>query len=235
MSIKSYSQHVNGHSTDVFLLKNFFNIVNCGGIFLELGACDGIRYSNTYALEKYLNFTGVLIEPGKIDFSNLIKNRPNCKNFNCLVGTEEGNIDYIGDKTGVGGPLELLKNIKHDSKEKNWIEAWHLNKNDIQKVKCRKLSDILHEANIKYIDFWSLDVEGSELEVLKTMDWNIPVYIICMEVTAWGEFGKSRVEECRNILRSKGFTCDGIKYGLDEYWINNNYFRKDILRSNKNK
>jgi FkbM family methyltransferase len=231
MSIKYYSQLVNGHLTDIFLLKNFLNKKNCNGIFLELGACDGIRHSNTYALEQYLNFTGVLIEPGRIDFSNLIKNRPNCKNFNCLVGVEEGKVDYIGDRTSVGGPLKLLENTKYNPNEKNWIEAWNLNKGDIQKVHCRKLSDILHEANIKYIDFWSLDVEGSELEVLKTMDWNIPVYIICMEVTAWGEIGQNRIEECRNILRSNGFTCDGKNYGLDEYWINNNYFRKDMLYS----
>jgi len=61
------------------------------------------------------------------------------------------------------------------------------------------------------------------------MDWAIPVYIICIEVSAWGENGQRDVEECRKILESKGFTSDGVRYGLDEWWINENYFRKDLL------
>jgi hypothetical protein len=64
------------------------------------------------------------------------------------------------------------------------------------------------------------------------MDWTIPVYFICMEVTAWGEVGRKNVEECRQILRVNGFTTDGKRYGLDEFWINENYFRKNILFSN---
>uniref|UniRef100_A0A6C0KHW4 Methyltransferase FkbM domain-containing protein n=1 Tax=viral metagenome TaxID=1070528 RepID=A0A6C0KHW4_9ZZZZ len=235
MSVQLYSQLVNGYMTDQLLLNNFINVKNCHGVFLELGACDGIYLSNTYALEKYLNFTGVLIEPGKNSFNELIKNRPNCKNFNCLVGTDEEYVEYIGDGTGVGGPLKLLENTQKNQSEKNWIDAWKLNRNDVTKIKCRKLSDILHEAQIKYIDFWSLDVEGSELEVLKTMDWSIPVYIICIEVTAWGDDGKNMIEECRNILRSQGFVSDEKRYGLDEFWINENYFRKNILFSEKNR
>ncbi len=53
-----------------------------------------------------------------------------------------------------------------------------------------------------------------------------------MEVTAWGEVGRKNVEECRQILRVNGFTTDGKRYGLDEFWINENYFRKNILFSN---
>lgn len=40
---------------------------------------------------------------------------------------------------------------------------------------------------------------------------------------------RADVEECRKILESKGFTSDDIRYGLDEWWINKNYFRKDLL------
>ena len=34
---------------------------------------------------------------------------------------------------------------------------------------------------IKYVDFFSLDVEGSEARVLATMDWTIPVRVWCIE------------------------------------------------------
>ena len=225
--MQSYSQEVNGHKADIMLYEKYLNVKREDGIFLELGACDGVYLSNTLALEKYLGYRGILIEPGLSFYSKLIKNRPQCKNYNYLISTKEGDIDYIGDGTGVGGATFILDNIK--DKNRNWIDAWNLNRNDIKKISSRKLSDILHDSNTKYIDFWSLDVEGAELEVLKTMDWDIPVYIICIEVSAWGIKGQKDVEECRQILRSKGFTSDCVKYGLDEWWINENYFRKDLL------
>ena len=189
----TYSQRVNGHSADILLLKNFLNVKREDGVFLELGACDGIYISNTKALEDMLNYSGVLIEHRLSHYNKLVENRPRCKNYNCKISTKDGD------------------------------------KDETVNVPCKKLSDILHHENIKYIDFWSLDVEGDELEVLKTMDWDIPVYIICIEVTVWGEKDKEIVEECRKILRDKGFESNGKKYGLDEWWINNNYFRKDLL------
>ena len=94
------------------------------------------------------------------------------------------------------------------------------------KRKAERLDNILHKYKVKYIDFWSLDVEGSELEVLKTMDWNIPVYLIVMEVNSW--ISEAKVQHCREILRTNGFVSDGI-YGIDEWWVNKNYFRKDLL------
>lgn len=224
----SYSQEIHNHRADVTLIKKYLNVKRDDGIFLELGACDGIYLSNTKALEDYLNYKGVLIEPGPKYFKKLITNRPKCKNYNCIISNKDGFIDYIGDETGVGGPTHILNEIE-DKNNRKWIDAWKLNKQNINKVLSRKLSDILHECNIKYIDFWSLDVEGSELEVLKTMDWSIPVYIICMEVSSWGTQGEKNVEECRNILRNNGFTSDGIRYGLDEWWINENYYRKNLL------
>lgn len=45
--------------------------------YLELGALDGKDISNTWALEHTLGWTGILIEPGPVNFASLSKNRPN--------------------------------------------------------------------------------------------------------------------------------------------------------------
>ena len=39
---------------DFFIFRNFINLPTKDGIFLELGACDGLLYSNTMFFEKYL-------------------------------------------------------------------------------------------------------------------------------------------------------------------------------------
>jgi len=222
-SQKSYSQCVHGHRADIDLLQNYLNVGNINGIFLEMGACDGIMYSNTKVLEDCLNYTGVLIEPGKNLYKNLIKNRPNCKNYYCAISNKEGISRFISDPYPPNAALGAI--VENISKE--WINSWELNKGNIYNIRTYKLSTILKDAGIKYIDLWSLDVEGSELKVLQGMDWSIPIYIIIIEV-AHACF-KEKTEQCRQILLKQGFTCDGKRRGLDEFWINNNYFRKNLL------
>ena len=218
-SRKSYSQCVRGHRADIDLLQHFLNVPDVSGVFLEMGACDGVLYSNTKLLEEKLNYTGILIEPGIGFYKKLIKNRPKCKNYNLAISNKEGEVSFIGKETAVGGVVNSLSN--------NWIRDWKLNTNEIYNIKTTKLSSVLKDSEVKYIDLWSLDVEGSELEVLEGMDWDIPVYIIIIEVAH--DVYKDKTEKCREILRKQGFTCDGIRRGLDEFWINNNYFRKDLL------
>ena len=81
---------------------------------------------------------------------------------------------------------------------------------------------------MKYIDFLSVDVNGSELEVLETMDWNIPVYVIALNVTTWGKYGKNMTNKCRELLSNKGFVMSE-KLDMDEIWVNDDYFRKSSL------
>jgi len=50
-------------------------------------------------------------------------------------------------------------------------------------VNTTTLDNIFNEENITYIDFFSLDVEGGELDVLNTINWsNISIYLICIEL-----------------------------------------------------
>jgi hypothetical protein len=75
--MKFYSQQ----QEDKILYEKYLNFRN--GIFIELGAMDGIIYSNSLFFEKELEWTGILIEPTE-QFEQLMINRPNCHNFNYL-------------------------------------------------------------------------------------------------------------------------------------------------------
>ena len=67
-----------------FKLDNLFNKKN--GVFVELGAFNGIDYSNTAFLEFNRNWTGILIEPSFDCYKQCITNRPNsiCINAACV-------------------------------------------------------------------------------------------------------------------------------------------------------
>ena len=44
------------------------------------------------------------------------------------------------------------------------------------------LDGILKKVGVDFVDFWSLDVEGAEMQVLKTHDWtNIPIRVLMYE------------------------------------------------------
>ena len=69
--VKFYSQQDEDKYIIQYLLKEKIS----DGTFLEIGACDGVLYSNTKTLEDYFGFNGILIEPQFNFFTNLKKNR----------------------------------------------------------------------------------------------------------------------------------------------------------------
>jgi FkbM family methyltransferase len=240
----TYSQNENNdYIADIFLLENFFTkCVNKpikDGIFVELGALDGIKYSNTKMFENNLGFTGVLIEPSS-SFNKLVKNRPNCKNYNYAVSSKElkfveffsyddNNIDNglrgaILEKIVECDAVSGMVHTMSESHKKGWQDEYKLPKTSI-KVPCKRIDYILKDSDIKYIDLFSIDVEGGEFEVLETMDWSIPVYIIMIELD---KSNLEKDEKCKEILRNQGFIFL-MKKGLDEFWINNNYYRKHLF------
>ena len=76
---------------DFFIFRNFINN-KTNGIFLEVGALDGIKYSNTLFFENILNFTGIMIEPTIDQYNQLVKNRPKCFNVNSCVSDKKQEI-----------------------------------------------------------------------------------------------------------------------------------------------
>ena len=201
---------------DLLIYRNFINLPTKDGVFLELGACDGLLYSNTMFFEKYLGFSGILIEPVKEFYDKLIKNRPNNRCYNNAISSNKSDVDIL-----VNGAVSGIK----QNMAKTFIDGWH-SKSSIRKVKTKTLSNIFQEKGIEYIDFFSLDVEGGELDVLKTIDWkNITIYLICIELDG---HNKEKNNKCRKILIENGFIFK-IKMCINEFWINPNYFRKNIL------
>jgi FkbM family methyltransferase len=198
-----YSQQ----NEDKFIYENYLNYKN--GFFIELGAMDGITFSNTLFFEKELNWNGMLIEPTIDQFENLKFNRPNCLNFNYAISETDGEIDFLGNHA-LGGILSKMSDHHRI--------GWGLDKLPSYKVKSKPFYKILEGTNIERVDFFSIDVEGGELDVLKTFNWGIPVYLILIEMDGSNE---NKDESCRNILLRENFLLES-KIGNNEIWINHN-------------
>lgn len=181
---------------DEILLDRFFE-GHTNGTFIEMGALDGILYSNTKFFEDHLGWTGILIEPNPIQFEKLQVNRPKCKNFNSLVSDSEVELDYKffhEVHAAVSGVELTLPSSHNDIYFDNHPE---LNQTSI-KIKPRKLTDIVKESEFDNIDFFSLDVEGHELQVLRSYDFSIPIKLILIE-------NNPSSFECDKLLVEKGY------------------------------
>lgn len=181
------------------------------GFFIELGAGDGILYSNTLFFEKNLNWNGILIEPTN-QYQHLQQNRPKCNNFNCAVTKNKGRVKFLGNGP-CGGVVDTMPD---GHRVGNNIQG------EVYEVDSSPISDLIKDLKIQKVDLFSIDVEGGELQVLETFDWNIPVYVVLIEMS---RYVPQKDEMCRNFLRTYGFEHDQsivLNYGVEEVWVNKN-------------
>jgi FkbM family methyltransferase len=138
------------------------------GLFIDVGANYPIEGSNTYLLE--LNgWTGIAIEPQE----KLRKLWPATRKTTCLpyvIGPENKMVDFIEgcpDEHGLAGVMGYNKiKVKHQ----------------IKQIEQRRLDDVLLENNVLKVDFLSIDVEGYEMNVLESIDFNkVDIQVICLE------------------------------------------------------
>lgn len=135
------------------------------GYFLEIGASDGLNLSNTYLLEKTYGWKGICVEPIPAMFEKLVANRPNshcCNNAVYNTTNETVTFDIANNYTLLSG---ISANIdKH-------APAVNANKTTIS-VTTITLNDLLEKYNAPtFIEYLSLDTEGSEYEILKSCDF----------------------------------------------------------------
>jgi FkbM family methyltransferase len=152
-------------------IDEFFNKKE-KGIYIDVGAHDGESCSNTLFFEKFRNWTGICIEPGLDEFRNLNLKR-NSININSCISDYDGESEftYIKGYSNMLSGLSESYNESHKMRIKNEIES---NGGTIEKIKIPvfKLQTILDKYNILDIDYCSIDTEGSEFNVIKSIDFN---------------------------------------------------------------
>lgn len=148
------------------------------GYYVDVGASDGRASSNTYHLEKYLNWTGILIEPIMHSFfrSRQLRGLSENKFFNCACVEPEFSGDHIemhfsGLMSAADSQFRELDPLEWAKKGEEFLSRGEV----VTKTwaQARTLESILREAQApKRISLLSIDVEGGELGVLKGIQMN---------------------------------------------------------------
>lgn len=170
--VRFYSQT----GQDKFLKDNVFKDYK-NGFFVNVCANDGIIFDNTFFFEKNYNWKGINIEPNPSVFEKLKINRPNCINLNYAIDISEGEKEFIMND----GYSEMLSGLKeyyderHLKRLKNETEKYG-NITSILNVKTNSLENIFEKYNITKINYISIDVEGAEFSIIKSINFE-KVYI----------------------------------------------------------
>lgn len=174
------------------------------GVFLEIGGFDGVVFSNTLFFENCLGWTGVLIEGSPMNFNKLRHNRKSTHNLHMAACEYERMIDFTVDGSPVSGSMQQMPT--------SFLRQYHGGTEPkTTSVYCGPLSHQLCLLGITNIDFMSIDVEGAELEVVKSIDFSrVDVSVIIVEADTHSPEKNSAV---RSLLVARGFnlTTDLIK------------------------
>ncbi len=118
------------------------------GYFLDIGAYDGIEFSNTYYLEQQLGWTGICVEASSLNFNKLMQANRSCIRLHNAV-YKQNKIVKFPAAGGLGAGLTIGVNQATED------------------VQALTLKTILKDNNSpKLIDYVSLDIEGFEYEAL---------------------------------------------------------------------
>jgi len=171
-----YSQFGQDKYLDMKIFKEKQN-----GFFLDIGAYDGVLFSNTCFFEKNRGWSGICVEPDPETFEKLKSSR-RCDLENIAISSKTGELEFIKAKGN-----EVLSVLSEYCSEEhiNRIRNESGSDDEIKKIVVRSLNinEFLEARNIEKIDYLSIDVEGGEYDILKEIDFKkVEIQIISTEL-----------------------------------------------------
>lgn len=163
-----------------------------------------------------------LIEPSPPLVSRIKINRPKSHVLQLAISSEFKVAEFCGDNAVSG----LADNLSDE-----YIRRWGVDDFCKFKVITAPFNSIQAVMGFDYIDFLSVDIQGGELDLLATMDWSIPIGVICIELEGQHP---SKEHECRQMLLNHGFVFSG-RLLISEIWFNPLYERKNLVYDSSNK
>ena len=150
------------------------------GVVVEVGACDGLTYSNSRFLIHDLAWRGLLVEPHPEFFSTLEKiygndDKVSIRNVACF--DEETTVDFHIFSEGIDS---CGSTMSEEFKQRMIDAHGDKFKKEPIKVQTVTLNSLLSEYD--HVDFLSVDCEGVDMKVLSSNDWskNRPS-LVCVE------------------------------------------------------
>jgi len=160
------------------------------GFFIECGAADGETLSNSLFFELERNWTGILIEANPNFHSALLEKNRRAYVLRACLSTERRPITVRMRPAGFLGGISDKMPRSRASKTPEVL------------VNCFPLNTIMASLNVSHVDYLSLDVEGAEIDILRTVDWTrlrIDVITVEYRMLVRGNFRGATLKKLKDL------------------------------------
>ena len=173
-----------------------------GGYFIECGAHNGLQHSNTLTLENDFAWTGLLVEADPDLSAQAQKNRPACQHARCALSVTDDSVVRFTQGGQWGGLTNYLpKDWLWEHQRRQSPEIW------VTTITLRGL--LTRYKAPQTIDYFSLDIEGAEVPVLRDY-FQSPLHTFrCLTVEYREDAGE--LMRLRRILEPHGYVLDQVR------------------------
>jgi FkbM family methyltransferase len=155
----SFSQHA-----EDLIAESYLTDVTAG-FYVDIGAHHPVRLSNTYRFYRK-GWKGINVDPNPVAIDKFRARRPHDINIEAGIAAIPGTMTfYMFDSPEVNTLSETMA-LKQEADGYKLME-----KRSVEVLTLASLLD-RHIARNQEIDLLSIDVEGLEMEVLESNDWN---------------------------------------------------------------
>jgi FkbM family methyltransferase len=173
-----------------------------GGMILESGALDGDILSTSWFFVYCLDWRAVHIEPNPTNYASLAKKRSESMNLNVALCNTSQTVQFLS-RSGVGGIWSFMNDAYRQKFHSDLLADPAKLAELLTPIACRRINTLLALFGIKHIDFWVLDVEGAEEDVLLSVDFSrIVIDVICVEADI---YNLPKNERIKLLLASHGY------------------------------
>ena len=207
---------------DVFIYENYFPGCN-DGFFVDIGAAEGISRSNSYFFEKELGWKGLCVEAQEHSYNQLVKNRDCTCVLACMSDIEE-EVEFMTFKNGGDAVGGIIKYYAPEHVEKQ-IKKWEHNSSKVV-VNTRTAHDILGEHKVEKVDYLSIDTEGSDFLILKSIDLK-QLNVKCISIE--NNYGNSDIKK---YLEDQGYRFSR-RFRNDDVYVHESHIKSLLSEHDK--
>lgn len=193
---------------DMFLDRQVFK-GRRGGVFVEVGAHDGVAGSNCLFFEAFRGWTGLMIEPSPSHYAAAAKAR-SATGIECAIAAEAGTAEFLDIRRGYTQMSGLT--ASYDGEVLESVEKNPRHEGELITVETRPLAEVLDEHGLAEVDYVSLDVEGAEPAILEGFPFDR------IRVKAWTVENRDRDAKLRGLMRGAGYRLAAM-LGLDDVFV----------------
>jgi len=194
------------HAQDLFLDHLVFH-GRRGGVFVDIGAHDGEALSNTCYFERELGWSGLCVEPNPAVFGRLRANR-RCACLNCGISDRAGTLAFLQ----LPGELEMGSGFVEHYDPRSAFAARPPPGARRLEVPVRRLMDVLAEHGMRRVDYLSIDTEGADFAILRSIDFS------ACDIAAVSVENGGCEERMATFMKARGYRLAAV-LGADDIFV----------------